>query len=179
MSEEQDTPTPEDEAAATAEADPAMDELDDLMTQLETARAEAAANLEGWQRAQAEFVNYKKRQEQQRAQTYDDTVARVAKRYLDVLDDLERAMGNRPAEGEGAEWAQGIELVTRKLVNILDSEGIKVMDPLGQPFDPNLHEAISQDESDGHESGTILEVLQKGYLLGERVIRPALVRVAA
>lgn len=189
MKKDNDTPNEEAEEAdgdnrpAQAEAqavetDPAMDELDELAAQLEAARAEAAANLDGWQRAQAEFANYRKRQEQQRAQLYDEAVARVVKRYLEVLDDLERALNTRPAEGEGAEWSAGVELVARKLLTILENEGVRSMDPLGQPFDPNLHEAIAQEPSDGHESGTILEVLQKGYLLGERVLRPAVVRVA-
>lgn len=179
MSEENNTPQDETPAAEAVETDPAMDALDGLEAELEAARAEAATNMDGWQRAQAEFLNYKKRQEQQRSQQYDEAVARVAKRYLEVLDDLERALANRPTSGDGAEWATGIELVARKINAIFESEGIQLMDALGQPFDPNLHEAIAQVESEEHESGTILEVLQQGYFIGERVLRPALVRVAA
>ncbi len=179
MSEEKDLPTPDEAAEMLEGEDPGMDAPDDLEAQLEAARAEAVANLDGWQRAQAEFANYKKRQEQQRAQLTEEAVARAAKRYLEVLDDMERALANRPTSGEGAEWAAGIELVARKIQAILESEGVRLVDPLGEPFDPNLHEAIAQVESDEHESGTILEVLAKGYMIGERVLRPALVRVAA
>ncbi|HIE57648.1 MAG TPA: nucleotide exchange factor GrpE, partial [Anaerolineales bacterium] len=79
----------------------------------------------------------------------------------------------------GAAWADGIELIYRKLMNILESEGVTPMDAEGQEFDPAIHEAVMQSESDEHESGTVIEVLQTGYMLGDRVLRSALVRVAA
>ena len=94
------------------------------------------------------------------------------------MDDLDRALKNRPQNGEGAVWAEGIELIYRKFLATLESEGVKVIEADGQPFDPNLHEAISQEENPEHESGTVIDVLQKGYTLGDRVLRPARVRVA-
>jgi molecular chaperone GrpE len=91
---------------------------------------------------------------------------------------MERALKNRPKDGEGAVWAEGIELVYRKMLALLESEGVTTMQAEGQPFDPNLHEAVMMEDSDQHESGQVTEVLQQGYLLGDRVLRPAMVRVA-
>ncbi len=108
-----------------------------------------------------------------------DAVARVVIRYLPIVDDLERALQNRPQEGEGAAWAEGIELVYRKLLAALEADGVKPMQALGEHFDPSLHEAVMQEPSDEYESGQIIEVLQPGYWIGERVLRPALVKVAA
>jgi molecular chaperone GrpE len=155
------------------------DSVSELRQQLEDAQQEAGENLAGWQRAQAEFINYKKRIEREQDQMYEDAAARVIRRFLPVLDDLDRALQNPPADSEAAEWVSGIDLIYRKLVKILENEGVKPMEVLGEMFDPNLHEAISQEHSEGHESGQIIEEIQKGYLIGERVLRAAQVRVAA
>jgi molecular chaperone GrpE len=149
-----------------------------LQDKLAEAQANAAENLEGWQRAQAEFSNYKKRISRDQEQLGAEARGRVIKRYLEIVDDLERALKNKPDEGVGAEWAQGIELVYRKLQSYLESEGLTRTHPLGQLFDANLHEAVTEEKSDEHKSGTIIEVLRPGYMLGERVLRPASVKVA-
>lgn len=149
---------------------------------LEQSRAEwqAKANeyLDGWQRSRADFANYKKRIEREQGEIYQRTAGSILKRHLEIIDDLERALRNRPGEGDGASWSEGIDLVYRKLTNILESEGVKAMQTEGQMFDPNLHEAISSEDSPNHQSGEIIEAVQRGYLLGEKVLRPALVRVA-
>jgi len=155
------------------------EEITELRDQLKAAEDEAATNMDGWQRAQAEFINYRKRVERDHAKIYEDATVRVVKKYIEVLDDLNLALTNRPQDKEGAEWAQGIELIYRKLLTILENEGIVLMEVEGQTFDPNLHEAISQEDSPDHESGQIIEVIKNGYLIGERVLRPALVRVAS
>jgi len=155
-----------------------LDEAHLLQQELDEARSQASEYLDGWQRARAEFANYKKRVEREQAQAYQAAAGNIIKRYLGILDDLERALKNRPSDNEGAAWADGIDLVYRKFQSILESEGVKPMEADGQCFDPNLHEAISSEESDQHESGEIIEVLQQGYLLGDRVLRPAVVRVA-
>lgn len=154
------------------------DETSVLAIELEAALAKAEENLDGWMRAQAEFVNYRKRMERDRVQLRDDQTAEVIFKYLEVVDDLALALKNRPAEGEGAEWGNGIELIYRKLMTILENEGVTPMEAEGETFDPNLHEAISQEESSDHESGQIIEVLKEGYLIGGRVLRPSLVRIA-
>lgn len=169
--------------AGNDEADPYLPEeitvdVASLQKELEDTQAKASEYLEGWQRSRAEFANYKKRVERDQAQTYQNAAGNIIKRYIEIVDDLERALKNRPAEGEGAAWANGIELVYRKLLSILENEGVKPMNPLGMPFDPNMHEAVMMEESPEHESGEIIDVLQNGYMMGDRVLRPAMVRVA-
>jgi molecular chaperone GrpE len=154
------------------------EEVEALRKSLEEVRGKADEYLEGWQRARAEFANYRKRIEREREQVQQEASGTVIRRFLDVVDDLDRALKNRPGEGEGAEWAAGIELIYRKLLNALEAEGVTPMEAEGEEFDPNLHEAISQEPSPEHESGEIIEVVQNGYLIGERVLRPARVRVA-
>jgi molecular chaperone GrpE len=150
----------------------------DLENELRDCRTKAEEYLDGWQRSRAEFANYKKRVERDQAGAYQSAVGNVVKRYLDILDDLELALKNRPTEGEGAAWANGIELVARKLSTLLENEGVKPMQTEGQEFDPNLHEALSHEPNPAFESGQIIAVVKNGYLLGDRILRPALVRVA-
>jgi molecular chaperone GrpE len=168
------------EQVQTLEQAPAVPVIDaqSLMDELAEARRKAEEYLDGWQRSRAEFANYKKRTERETAQAYQTAAGNLSRRYLGVLDDLERALKNRPSQGEGAAWADGIELVYRKFTAILESEGITPMNPLGEQFDPNLHEAVMSEDSDQHESGQVMEVLQQGFMLGDRVLRPAMVRVA-
>jgi molecular chaperone GrpE len=164
--------------AESYEGEESQDEIETLLQDLAQARAEANEYLDGWQRARAEFANYKKRVDRELAQANMTATGNVIKRYLSILDDLERALKNRPQNSEGAAWANGIELIYRKFLSILENEGVKAMDAEGQVFDPNLHEALSSEENDEHDSGEIIEVVQQGYMLDDRVLRPALVRVA-
>ena len=150
-------------------------EIESLQKQLEEVQAKAAENLDGWQRSQAEFINYKNRVQRDREMDYASMKGDIIKRLLPVLDDLERSLAHRP---EGDSWANGMELIARKFQNILEAEGVKRIEAAGQPFDPNFHEAISSEPSETVESGHVIEVVQNGYMLGERVIRPAMVRVA-
>jgi molecular chaperone GrpE len=150
-----------------------------LQTSLEEMTAKAGEYLDGWQRARAEFANYKKRVLKENTEIRQVARGDVIKIYLDILDDLERALDDKPAQGEGKSWSEGIELIVQKLHNRLEAEGIKPMNPLGEEFDPNIHEALMKAESDEYESGQIMEVMQKGYWIGDKVLRPALVRVAA
>jgi molecular chaperone GrpE len=152
-----------------------VEEAEALKKQLEEAQAQAAEFKDGWQRSVAEFANYRKRLERESGEVYQNAVANIIKRDLPVLDDLERALAARPA---GLPWADGVELIYRKLQSILEAEGIQPIAAEGQPFDPNFHEAIAQEPSPYHESGTVIAVVRNGYMLGERVIRPAMVRVA-
>lgn len=153
-------------------------EVETLMQMLKDCQAKAAEYLDGWQRSRADFANYKRRIDREQSQVYQNAAGNIFKRYLEILDDLERALKNRPQEGEGAIWADGIELVYRKFLSILEAEGITQQQALGCDFDPTLHEAISSEPHEDFQSGQIIEVIKNGYLLGERVLRPALVRVA-
>ena len=149
--------------------------LAELESQLAEAQSQAAEYKDGWQRAVAEFQNYRRRVDADKAETYQTAVGSIIKRYLPVLDDMERALQARPAD---LAWAEGVELICRKLQTILEAEGLKRIEAEGQKFDPNFHEAISQEPKEGVESGTVIDVVRNGYMLGERVIRPAMVRVA-
>jgi len=134
--------------------------------------------FEGWQRERADFSNYKKRIEREQNQLSQNLNGNIIKKYLVILDDLERALKTRPTEGDGAGWADGIELIYRKLQKILETEGITRMPAENESFDPTRHEAITHEDSSNHKSGEIIEVVQQGYLIGDRILRPALVRVA-
>jgi molecular chaperone GrpE len=149
--------------------------LEDLQKQLAELQAQADEYKDGWQRSVADFQNYRRRVEAEKAETYQTAVGSIIKRYLPVLDDLERALAACPAD---LAWVDGIELIRRKLQGILESEGLQRIETEGQMFDPHIHEAISQEPSEEHASGQIIAVVQNGYMLGDRVIRPALVRVA-
>jgi molecular chaperone GrpE len=150
-------------------------EREALQAQLAEAESKVSEYKDGWARSQAEFQNYKKRVERDNELTYAGMKGNIIKKVLPVLDDLERALQNRPVDDA---WAGGIELIARKLQNILESEGVKRIEAKGAAFDPNFHEAITHEPSEEIESGHVIDVVQNGYMLGERVIRPALVRVA-
>lgn len=150
-------------------------EFDALKRQLADAESKLAETVDGWQRSMADFQNYKRRVERDNELVKTSMKGELIKKVLPVLDDLERALQNRPVDDA---WANGIELVARKFQNILDVEGVKRIDAKGAAFDPAFHEAISHEPSDEVESGYVIDVVQNGYMLGERVIRPALVRVA-
>ena len=169
------TETPVEIVETPEENEQAEVEIEALQKQLEEALAKAAENLDGWQRAQAEFINYKNRIQRDREMDYRSMKADILRKVLPVLDDMERALANRP---EGDSWANGMELIVRKFQNILDAEGVKRIEAAGQPFDPNFHEAISSEPNEDVESGHVIDVVENGYMLGERVIRPARVRVA-
>ncbi len=153
-------------------------EFDRLRAELESSQKSSATNLEGWQRERAEFSNYKKRIDREHAQLSQTLTGSVIKKYLVILDDLELALKARPTTGDGAAWASGIELVARKLTSILESEGIERINENNVPFDPNIHEAISNEENADVESGYVIEVVRQGFKIGDRILRPAMVRVA-
>ena len=165
----------DDEETSPGEAAEVRNEVDELEAQLEEALAQAAEYKDGWQRSVADFQNYKRRTDLEKTETYRMAVGSVIKQYLQIVDDLERALEKKP---EGMPWVDGIELIYRKLKTILENEGVKRIEAEGQPFDPNFHEAITQEPVEGVESGTVVSVVTQGYMLGERVIRPAVVRVA-
>jgi molecular chaperone GrpE len=158
------------------------DELAGLRAELDKAKSDAAANLDGWQRARAEFANFKKRNETQNIELRAFATQQLVAKLLPVLDDFDRATKSVPEPLQHMTWIEGVLLIQRKLGLILESEGAKPIEVrAGEVFNPSLHEAIMQDdapEGSGIESGQIIEVIQNGYKIGERVIRPALVRVA-
>lgn len=169
-------PQPTGDQASTQTAER---ELEAVRKALDEARAQAAEYLDGWQRARAEFANYKKRQEQQNAELRTFATLDLIRRLLPILDDFERAAKTLPPSIAHMTWIEGVMLIQRKLQLVLEAEGVKPIEVKpGDVFDPLYHEAISHDEAEGFTSGQIIEELQRGYILGERVIRPTLVRVA-
>ncbi len=169
MSKRKEEPTPEVSIAIS------MEDFDAMKTQLAEAQAKTQEFMDALLRERADFTNFRRRSEAEAQQSYRYAAGTTIKKFLAVMDDLERALAHRPA---GDTWADGIELVYRKYQTILDAEGVTRIDAEGKPFDPNLHEAIMQEASDQYESGTVIAVLQQGYMHGERVLRPALVKVA-
>lgn len=133
---------------------------------------------DGWQRERAEFANYRKRMGRDLDAQRDNFKVDIIKKYLAVKDDLDRALKNLPESLKSEPWISGIELIDQKLSTLLEGEGIVPVPTEGLAFDPQIHEAITSEENDEVESGFIIEVVQQGYKLGDRVIRPALVRVS-
>jgi molecular chaperone GrpE len=155
-----------------------VDENEALREEILTLQQQSGEYLDGWQRERAEFTNYKKRTDRERQQLQENISGNIVRKYLEIIDDLERALQNKPTNDDGATWAEGIELVYRKFLTALEAEGVVPMAVANQQFDPNLHEAISQEPNDDFESGQIIEVVRSGYMLGDRVLRPATVRIA-
>lgn len=153
-------------------------EVDAIIEERDESRAKAKEYFEGWQRERADFSNYKRRIERDQAMLSQNITGEIIKKYLLVLDDLDRAMKMRPTDGEAAAWANGIELIHRKLQNILDAEGIRRIPAESEEFDPLRHEAISFEPNPDFASGQIIGVVQEGYTIGDRILRPARVRVA-
>ena len=166
-------------ADAVAELEQPIDLFKDLTEQLNQAQAQAAEYLDGWQRARAEFANYKRRTEAERIELSATAGADVLMRVLPAIDDFDRAANTLPDDLKDHAWINGVMLIYRKLLNTLDASNVKpiVVQP-GDTFDPTIHEAITHEDSDQFSSGQIIAELQRGYKMGERVLRPAMVRVA-
>ena len=169
--------------SSEAEEKPNMDTVPDLvesedMESLRQALAEeqakAEANLAGWQRAQADFANFKRRSEQEREEFTRFVNASLLLELLPIMDDLERALEHVPAKLSSAAWVDGIKLIYRKFSAVLEAQGLTQIEALGKLFDPNLHEAVRQEK--GRE-GIIIEEIRKGYQLHDRVVRPTMVVV--
>lgn len=131
------------------------------------------------QRSRAEFANYKKRTDRELTESRQKGALEALAQVLPIIDDFERAMGSIPAELQGNPWMNGVSLLLKKFEKLLTEHDITIIDAVGQPFDPTLHEAIGMEESDTIASGHVTITLQKGYISGDKVLRPALVKVAS
>jgi molecular chaperone GrpE len=154
----------------------AAEEAEDLAGTLAAEKEKAAQYLASWQRAQADFINYKRRIEQERQDFTAFASAGLARALLPVLDDLERALKAVPPEHAASDWVEGVRAVERKFRTSLETQGVKPIDALGQPFDPNFHEAERQDTG---PEGIVIEEYQKGYMLNDKLLRPARVVVGS
>ena len=148
-----------------------------LERELTEARAASEEHLYNWQRSAADFANFKRRTDDERATMGQFTNALLIGKLLTVLDDFDRALESVPSEAHDA-WIEGVKLTERKLRGVLESEGVTAIEALGEPFDPNLHEAVAHEETVDHPDNSVIGEVQRGYRLHDRVIRPSLVRVA-
>jgi molecular chaperone GrpE len=167
-----DVPTSDDLAGETAPATP-----DELAAALDVLTRERDDLRDRLLRKGAEFDNYRKRVERERRDLAEWAAADLVNEVLAVVDDFERALTvAAPPEAQG--YRSGVELIHRQLLDLLKKRGVTAVESVGQPFDPHLHQAVAHDESPGVPDGQIIGELRRGYRLGERLLRPALVRVA-
>jgi len=167
------------ESAPDNAAEQPIDLFKDLNEQIKQAQAQAAENLEGWQRAKADFINYRRRVELDRTEMFNSISGDILLRVLPAVDDFDRAVQTLPDDLQDNAWVNGVLLIQRKLSALLDQSGVKII-PVqpGDEFDPAIHEAVTHEESEQVVSGHVIAEVQHGYKIGERVLRPALVRVA-
>lgn len=129
-------------------------------------------------RQMAEFDNFRKRTEKEKQQMYGVGAADVVEKLLPVIDNFERGMAAMTEEEKATAFAQGIEMVYKQLMTVLEGIGVTAIEAAGQPFDPDFHNAVMQQPSEEFESGTVIQELQKGYMYKERVVRHSMVMVA-
>ena len=145
--------------------------------ELQAARDEAQATFARYQRLAADFENYKRRTRQELADRTQYANEELLRKLLPILDNFKRALDHAP-EGIDQNWYEGIKLVARQFEETLQAQGLSAIPAVGEKFDPTQHEAIASEETDEHAEGTVVEELQSGYRLHNRVLRPTLVKVA-
>ena len=145
--------------------------------ELQAARDEVQANFARYQRLAADFENYKRRTRQELADRTQYANEELLRKLLPILDNLRRALDHAP-EGVDRNWFEGLRMVVRQFEDTMQAQGVLPIPAVGEKFDPSQHEAIAREETDEHEEGTIVEEMQPGYRLHERVLRPTLVKVA-
>jgi len=159
-----------------AEGEPAQtsSETPDAVAELQRERDELYDRL---LRKTAEFDNYRKRIDRERREQADQTVTRFLEELLTVVDDFDRAL-TVESERDTAAYRKGVELIHAKLHDMLRRQGVKPIDALGTDFDPNLHQAVIHEPSPDHREGEVIGELRRGYLIGDKLLRPAMVKVA-
>jgi molecular chaperone GrpE len=156
------------------------DDLETLRAELAEIEQKADEYLRLAQRTQADFINYRRRVEEERAQQAKDANVALLQKLFPILDDFERALGNAPETERQSSWFQGVQLVERNLRGLVAADGVELIDAQpGAEFDPRLHEAVGSVPSQDQPEGRILHVARQGYRRGERVLRPTQVVVAA
>ncbi|MFC2007972.1 nucleotide exchange factor GrpE [Chloroflexota bacterium] len=165
------------EQEETENSERAIEETEDveaLRQSLAEEKERAGDYLANWQRTQADFVNYKRRNEQERAEFYKSANAGLILNLLPVLDDIERAIASLPHRTSRSGWVDGLRLIESKFRTSLEAQGLTQIKALGEPFDPRFHEAIRQDKG---KEGIVIEELQRGYIINDKVLRPSTVVV--
>jgi len=161
-------------------AETAIDTPESATSELETLRRERDEAQDRLLRLQAEFDNYRKRIDRERRELGDHFAAELLTEFLPVVDDLERALEAATASTEPAlaNHRQGLELIHKQFLELLKRRQVAPIDALGADFDPNLHQAVGQEVSETHREGEIVEDMRRGYRLGDRLLRPSMVKVA-
>lgn len=155
-----------------AEANEEVDELTAL-------KKENDALREAHLRVQAEFQNYKRRTEKEKSEIYKYANEKIVVELLAVMDNLDRALDSISHNAEDHQNVlNGVEMIKKSFEDLLEKEGVQVIEAVDQPFDPNLHHAVMTEEKDGCDSDVVIEEFQKGYKLGEKVVRPSMVKVS-
>ena len=149
-----------------------------LQLQLDDAKKQAAEYKDNWLRAAADLQNYRKRVERERGELADWANEQIIRQLLEVLDGFDAAFKAVPEKYQNESWVEGVKLVEQKLRKVLENWKVKPMEAMGKTFDPNFHEAMWQEVSPGDDEGKIIGEFQRGYVLGERVLRPARVKIA-
>ena len=152
---------PADTEAATSDLQRQRDEFYDLLL-----------------RKSAEFDNYRKRVERDRQMLTDAAAANMIEELLPLMDDLERALKAEPGTDSGNAYRRGVELIHQQLGEILRRRGVRAIESVGADFDPHYHQAVSHEPAKGHREGEIVEEFRRGYMLGDRLLRPSMVKVA-
>lgn len=176
-SDHAETVNPEDENLGNKKMNP-TGKIMTLEAELIQAKAKAEENYVHLQRLQAEFDNYRKRTLKEKTEITKYASERLVGELLPVLDNFERAASAAQMNSDFASLAQGVDMILRQLQTALGKEGLKAIEAVGQPFDPNLHNAVLRMESDEHPENTVVEELQKGYYLKDKVLRPSMVKVS-
>lgn len=129
-------------------------------------------------RKTAEFDNYRKRTERERREQAERATADLLLEFLPIVDDLERALAAEASAGPVDQYRRGVELIHRRILDLLRSRSVQPIDALGADFDPNLHQAVTAEPSEGRRDGEVIEEFRRGYRIGDRLLRPAMVKVA-
>jgi molecular chaperone GrpE len=175
MAQDLEPQDPQNPPAEQAPLDPSAAPQDAV--DVEALRRERDDYYDRLLRKTAEFDNYRRRTDKQRAELAQQVVGDVLETLLPIIDDFERAL--QVEAGPGAEsYRKGVELIYRQLQDLLTKRGVKAVEAVGQPFDPRFHQAITYEASPGREEGEVIDEVRRGYLLGDRLLRPAMVKVA-
>ncbi|GED12658.1 nucleotide exchange factor GrpE [Aneurinibacillus migulanus] len=166
---------------ATSEANESSDVTreEELLAQIEQLKAEKEELNNQYLRAHADLQNFRARVNKEKEQMLKYSSQRAVEALLPVIDNFERAIAASQDAQDTSALKEGIEMVFRQLQQVLEQEGVTVVPGVGEPFDPNMHQAVMQEESSEYESGMVIEEFQKGYKLKDRVIRPSMVKVSS
>lgn len=169
----------EDAAASGNEAaEETADAVSTVQRELEEQRKLADENYQRYLRTQADFDNFRRRSRQEKEDFAKYASGKLIEQLLPIVDNFERAIAVSKDTSDHDALLKGVDMIFRQLDNVLAGEGLKAIESVGQPFNPEFHQAIMQVESDEHEEGTVIEEMQKGYMLKDKVLRPAMVKVS-